>query len=106
MRSNHFLIVILLVLVHSFISCDGAAYHLQEDVDDVTSARLQSNITADGSQDETQISVEIHAHQHCHSGYYSTVSHSISPEQSNPALLVRYCGLIYPPMSRPPILLS
>ena len=35
MRSNRFLIVMLLVLVHSFISCDGAAYHLQEDVDHI-----------------------------------------------------------------------
>lgn len=106
MHSKRFLIVILLVLVHSFISCDGAAYHLQEDVDHITSAQLQSNITADGSQNEAQASAEIHAHQHCHSGYYSTVNHSISLEQSNPALPVRYCGLIYPPMSRPPISLS
>ncbi|WP_372761863.1 hypothetical protein [Pseudoalteromonas sp.] len=106
MHSKRFLIVILLVLVHSFISCDGAAYHLQQDVKHLTDSQLHTNMTADENLNEAQAAAEIHAHQHCHCGYNSTVNQSINPEQRTPAFLVRYCGLIYPPMSRPPISLS
>ncbi|GAA78938.1 hypothetical protein I6F50_11610 [Pseudoalteromonas sp. NZS127_1] len=102
MRSNRFLIVILLVLVHSFISCDGAAYHLQEDVDHVTSSLSQGDSTADDNQSDKTSTTEIHAHQHCHCGYNSTSSHSISPEQSKATSPACYNGLNYPPDVPPP----
>lgn len=98
MRSNYFLVVILLVLVHSFISCDVAAYHLQEEVDHVTHVHSQTNANDEDAQSPT----EIHAHQHCHCGYYSTLNHSISPEQSQATLPVCYSGLNYPPDVPPP----
>ena len=104
MRSNRLLMIMLLVLVHSFISCDGAAYHLQEDVEHVSNALSQNTITADNDQGQSdnQPPVEIHAHQHCHCGYYSTLSHAIIPQQSKPSVLVYYHGLNYPPDVPPP----
>ena len=98
MRSNYFLVVILLVLVHSFISCDAAAYHLQEEVDHAS--HIQS--VADTNDEDPQPPTEIHAHQHCHCGYYSTINHSISPEQSQATNNACYNGLNYPPDVPPP----
>ena len=104
MRSNRFLIVMLLVLVHSFISCDGAAYHLQEDVDHINSSFSQSSETADDN--DSAPTAEIHAHQHCHSGYNHSSNHSITPEKSKPTLVTCYHGLHYPPDVPPPNLFS
>lgn len=98
MRSNYFLVVILLVLVHSFISCDAAVYHLQEEVDHVTHIHSQTSLEDEDAQSPT----EIHAHQHCHCGYYSTLNHSINPEQSQATLPACYSGLNYPPDVPPP----
>jgi len=98
MRSNYFLVVILLVLVHSFISCDAAAYHLQEEVDHVS----HIHSLADTNDEDAQSPTEIHAHQHCHCGYYSTLSHAIIPQQSKPSVLVYYHSLNYPPDVPPP----
>lgn len=53
MRSNYFLVVILLVLVHSFISCDAAAYHLQEEVDHATHIHAHSDTNDDDAQSPT-----------------------------------------------------
>ncbi|CAM2825673.1 hypothetical protein [Pseudoalteromonas distincta] len=102
MRSNYFLVVILLVLVHSFISCDAAAYHLQEEVDHVSYIHSQTSLEDEDAQSPT----EIHAHQHCHCGYYSTLNHSISPEQSQATQPACYKGLNYPPDVPPPNSLS
>lgn len=102
MRSNYFLVVILLVLVHSFISCDAAVYHLQEEVDHVSYIHSQTNLDDEDAQSPT----EIHAHQHCHCGYYSTLNHSISPEQSQATQPACYSGLNYPPDVPPPNSLS
>ena len=102
MRSNYFLVVILLVLVHSFISCDAAVYHLQEEVDHVTHIHSQTSLEDEDAQSPT----EIHAHQHCHCGYNSTSSHSISPEQSKATSPACYNGLNYPPDVPPPNSLS
>ena len=55
MRSNYFLVVILLVLVHSFISCDAAAYHLQEEVDHATHVHSQANVNDEDAQSPTEI---------------------------------------------------
>lgn len=104
MRSNRFLIVMLLVLVHSFISCDGAAYHLQEDVEHINSALSQSSDT--GEDTDNLPITEIHAHQHCHSGYSHTSNHSITPEKSKPTLATCYHGLHYQPDLPPPNSLS
>ena len=102
MRSNYFLVVILLVLVHSFISCDAAAYHLQEEVDHVTHIHSQTS----ASDEDAQSPTEIHAHQHCHCGYYTTSNHSISPEKSQATQSACYKGLNYPADVPPPNSLS
>ena len=94
------------MLVHSFISCDGAAYHLQEDVNKVTNYSAQADNSAGDTQTKSSPSAEIHAHQHCHCDSHSTFSYSISPEQSKASLPVRYSGLSYPPAVPPPIYIS
>lgn len=104
MRSKRFLLVMLLVLVHSFISCDGAAYHLQADVNHINSALSQSSDTDEGAGNVPI--TEIHAHQHCHSGNSHTSNHSITPEKSNPRLATCYNGLHYQPDVPPPNSLS
>ncbi|WP_252371842.1 hypothetical protein, partial [Pseudoalteromonas sp. S558] len=95
MRSNRFLIVMLLVLVHSFISCDGAAYHLQEDVDHVNSSLSQLGSSADDSDNDP--TTEIHAPQHCHSGYSHRSNHSITPENCKPSFEISYHSRDYTP---------
>lgn len=94
----------LLVLVHSFISCDGAAYHLKEDVDHINSSLSQAGSSADNSDNGP--TTEIHAHQHCHSGYSHTISQAITPEQSKASLPSCYYGVNYPPDVPPPNLFS
>ena len=105
MRSNRFLIVMLLVLVHSFISCDGAVYHLQEDVNNVNSAQHLA-LSADEPQNDDQAPGEIHAHQHCHCGYCNSLKHAIILEQSTPSLSTFCLGLNIPPDLPPPHLYS